>query len=78
MRERTTVVERERRPIMFPNFLSTEQVPEYVRRNFLWSLRESSTLRPSLLPENHHGLSLNFDLLMAMQYAHNSRILEMT
>jgi len=63
---------------MLPNFFSTEQATEYVKENFLWSLKESFTLRPSLLPENHHGLSLNFDLLMAMQYAHNSRILEMT
>ncbi|KAJ8422196.1 hypothetical protein Cgig2_000661 [Carnegiea gigantea] len=62
---------------MFPNFSSTEQAVEYVRENFLWSLRESSALRPSLLPENHHGLFPNFDLLMAMRYAHNSRISEM-
>ncbi|KAJ8439000.1 hypothetical protein Cgig2_012996 [Carnegiea gigantea] len=67
LREKTTVVERERRPIMFPNFLNTEQATEY----------ESSTLQPSLLPENHHGFCPNFDLLVAMRYAHNSRIPKM-
>ncbi|KAJ8420701.1 hypothetical protein Cgig2_012719 [Carnegiea gigantea] len=38
---------------------------------------ESSTLRPSLLPENYHDLCPNFNLLMAMRRAHNSRIPKM-
>ena len=63
---------------MFPNFLSTEQAADYVRVNFLWPLRESSILRPSLLPESNHGLCPNFNLFVAMRYAHNSRIPEMT
>jgi len=62
---------------MFPNFLSIEQAVEYVWENFLWSLRESSTLRPSLLLENHHGFCPNFNLLVAMPYAHSSHIPEM-
>jgi len=62
---------------MFPNFLRTKHTGEYVRENFLWPLRESSTLRPSLLPEKHHGLFPNFDLLMVTWYAHNSRIPKM-
>ncbi|KAJ8435893.1 LOW QUALITY PROTEIN: hypothetical protein Cgig2_010926 [Carnegiea gigantea] len=42
--------ERDRRkPIMFPNFLSTKQVAKYVRDKFLLSSRESSTLWPNLL-----------------------------
>ncbi|KAJ8423521.1 hypothetical protein Cgig2_011982 [Carnegiea gigantea] len=32
---------RERNSAMFPNFNSTEQAVEYVRENFLWSLRKS-------------------------------------
>ncbi|KAJ8432190.1 hypothetical protein Cgig2_013732 [Carnegiea gigantea] len=63
--------------IMFPNFLSTQQVAEYVRDSFNWSLRESSTLRPNLLPKNHHDLCPNFDLLVAMRYAHSSDIPKM-
>ncbi|KAJ8438074.1 LOW QUALITY PROTEIN: hypothetical protein Cgig2_025479 [Carnegiea gigantea] len=43
---------------------------KYARENFLWSLRESSTLRPNLLPENHHGLCPDFDLLVPMWHAH--------
>ncbi|KAJ8434141.1 hypothetical protein Cgig2_000861 [Carnegiea gigantea] len=39
---------------------------------------ESSILRPSLLPENHHSLSPNFDLLVTMRYAHNFHISEIT
>ncbi|KAJ8419925.1 hypothetical protein Cgig2_014325 [Carnegiea gigantea] len=66
VRERTTAVERDIGPDMFPNFFSTEQVAQYVRENFLWSLREPSILRPSLLPKKHHSLCLNFNLLMAM------------
>ena len=62
---------------MFPNFLSTEQSAKYVRDNFHWSLRESSALRPNLLPKIHHGLCPNFDLLVPMQYAHDSHVPEM-
>jgi len=42
--ERERERERERRAFMFPNFLSIEQATEYVRKHFLWSLRESSAL----------------------------------
>ncbi|KAJ8441585.1 hypothetical protein Cgig2_023149 [Carnegiea gigantea] len=69
--------ERVRTPIMFPNFLRTKQAAVYATENFLWPLRESSTLRLSLLPENHHGLCPNFDLLVAIRYSHNSCIPEM-
>ncbi|KAJ8422375.1 hypothetical protein Cgig2_006445 [Carnegiea gigantea] len=44
---------------------------------FLAPSREPSTLRFNLLPENHHGLFPDFDLLVAMWYAHNSHIPEM-
>ncbi|KAJ8428395.1 LOW QUALITY PROTEIN: hypothetical protein Cgig2_029018 [Carnegiea gigantea] len=40
--------------------------------NFLSTEQEAD-----LLPKNHHGLYPNFDLLVAMWYAHNFRILEM-
>ncbi|KAJ8434782.1 hypothetical protein Cgig2_033732 [Carnegiea gigantea] len=42
------------------------------------SEEESSTLWPSLIPENHHGPCPDFYLLVAMQYVHNSRIPKMT
>ncbi|KAJ8434187.1 hypothetical protein Cgig2_004658 [Carnegiea gigantea] len=80
MREKVTAISREREQkntIMFTNFLSTEQVAEHVRDNFNWSLRESSTFRPNLLPEDHHSLCPNFELLVAMRYAHSSHIPKM-
>ena len=40
-------------------------------------MRESSTLRPNLLPKNHHDLFPNFNLLVTTWYAYNSRIPEM-
>ena len=36
-----------------------------------------SSLRPSLLPENHHDLCPNFDLRVAVDYAHIFRIPDM-
>ncbi|KAJ8427762.1 hypothetical protein Cgig2_024306 [Carnegiea gigantea] len=70
--------EREREnPIMFLTFLSTEQAAEYVRKNFLWPLRESSILQPSLLPENHHSFYPNLDFLVAIRHGHSSHIPEM-
>ncbi|KAJ8423526.1 hypothetical protein Cgig2_030021 [Carnegiea gigantea] len=77
-KERQWQRKRERRPIIFPNFLSIEQAVEYVKENFFWSLRESSTLRASLLPENYHGLCPNFDHFVIMRHTHNSHIPEMT
>ncbi|KAJ8431019.1 hypothetical protein Cgig2_003834 [Carnegiea gigantea] len=50
---------------------------EYVQDIFCWPLRESSALRPNLLPVDHHGLFLSFDLGVVTQYAHNYNILEM-
>ncbi|KAJ8436181.1 hypothetical protein Cgig2_010425 [Carnegiea gigantea] len=41
------------------------------------SFEESSDLRPKLLPLNFHDLYCNFDLLVAMQFAHIAYILEM-
>ncbi|KAJ8422898.1 hypothetical protein Cgig2_026419 [Carnegiea gigantea] len=77
-RESTEVIEGEgERMTTFPNFLNTKQATEYVRDNFHWSLRESSTLRSNLLPENFYGLCPNFELLMAMRFAHISHIPEM-
>ncbi|KAJ8451470.1 LOW QUALITY PROTEIN: hypothetical protein Cgig2_017861 [Carnegiea gigantea] len=73
--KRTEVNERgEKRMTSFPTFLDTTQATEYVRDNFRWSLRESSALRPKLLPLNFHGLYPNFNLLMAMQLAHTAHI----
>jgi len=67
----------EKNSVMFSNFDNTKQAAEYARENFLWSLRESSTLQPNLLPENHHDLCPDFDLLMVMRHAHSSHIPEM-
>ena len=62
---------------LFPNFASTEQVAEYVRDTFHWTLRESLALGPKPLPMDYHGLCPCFDLRVATRYAHNSNILEM-
>ncbi|KAJ8435866.1 hypothetical protein Cgig2_028574 [Carnegiea gigantea] len=75
---RTEVIEgRERRMASFLAFLDTAHVAEYVRDNFHWPLRESSALHSKLLPLNFHGLCPNFDLHVAMQFAHMAYIPEM-
>jgi len=61
----------------FLTFLDTTHAAEYVRDNFHWPLRESSSLRSKLLPLNFHGLCPNFDLLVAMQFTHMAHIPEM-
>ncbi|KAJ8436128.1 hypothetical protein Cgig2_001155 [Carnegiea gigantea] len=70
-------IESERRKmILLPNFTSTKQANEYVQDTFRWHLRQSSALRPNLLPEDYHGLYSGFDLGVATQYAHDSSIPE--
>jgi len=61
----------------FPAFLDTTQAAKYVRDNFRWSLRESSALCPTLLPPNFHALCPNFELFVAIQFAHTTNIPEM-
>ncbi|KAJ8423581.1 LOW QUALITY PROTEIN: hypothetical protein Cgig2_002910 [Carnegiea gigantea] len=54
--------------------LYTEQVAEYVRDNFRWSLREPLAPGPRLLHLDYHGLCPPFDFEAAMQNAHDSNI----
>ncbi|KAJ8429460.1 hypothetical protein Cgig2_015312 [Carnegiea gigantea] len=61
----------------FPTFRNTTHVAEYVRDNLRWSLRESSSIRPNLLPLHFERLCPEFDHIMAMQFAHAARIPEM-
>ncbi|KAJ8428174.1 hypothetical protein Cgig2_015615 [Carnegiea gigantea] len=66
----------ERRITFFPTFQDTTHAAEYVRDNLRWSLKEYSDLHPKLLPLNFHGLCPEFELLMAMQFAHTAHIPE--
>ncbi|KAJ8429245.1 hypothetical protein Cgig2_026281 [Carnegiea gigantea] len=55
-----------RKMTSFPTFQDTTHVAEYFRDNLYWSLRESSDLRPRLLPLNFHGLCPEFAIFYAM------------
>ena len=52
----------------------TTHTAKYVRDNLHWSLRESSNLRPKLLPLNFHGLCAEFELIVVIQFAHTTHI----
>ncbi|KAJ8437664.1 hypothetical protein Cgig2_028602 [Carnegiea gigantea] len=67
-RERTT---------SFPIFRDTAQAVEYVRDNLRWSMRESSSLHPNLLPLHFTAYCPEFDHIMAMQFVHATYIPEM-
>ncbi|KAJ8427672.1 hypothetical protein Cgig2_016765 [Carnegiea gigantea] len=74
----TEVIEgRKGRMTSFPTILDPTQAAEYVRDNFRWSLRESFAFCPKWLPLNFYDLCPNFDLLVAMQFAHTAHISEM-
>ncbi|KAJ8427591.1 hypothetical protein Cgig2_032779 [Carnegiea gigantea] len=63
--------------MVFPDFLSTEQAPDYVRATFRWHLRQIS--RPSRsFPENYCSLCPYFDLDMVEESTRDFRIPNMT
>ncbi|KAJ8441400.1 hypothetical protein Cgig2_002359 [Carnegiea gigantea] len=77
-RESTKVIkEGQRRMSSFPTFMDTTQAAEYVRDNFCWSLRESSTFHSKLLPLNFHSLCPNFNLLVVIQFVPTAYIPQM-
>ncbi|KAJ8431187.1 hypothetical protein Cgig2_010219 [Carnegiea gigantea] len=55
----------------------TPQVAEYVRDNLHWSVRETSSLHPCLLPLYFTAYCPKFDHIFAMQFAHATYIPEM-
>ncbi|KAJ8433871.1 hypothetical protein Cgig2_021254 [Carnegiea gigantea] len=65
------------RATSFPSFRGTVQAAEYVRDNLRWSVRETSSLRPNLLPLHFTAYCLEFDHIVAMQFAHATHIPEM-
>ncbi|KAJ8428791.1 hypothetical protein Cgig2_009976 [Carnegiea gigantea] len=65
------------RTTSFPSFHDTVQAAEYVRDNLRWSVRETSSLRPNVLPLHFTADSPEFDHIVAMQFAYAAHILEM-
>ncbi|KAJ8447869.1 LOW QUALITY PROTEIN: hypothetical protein Cgig2_012004 [Carnegiea gigantea] len=65
------------RTTSFPTFRDTTHVVEYIRDSLCWSVRESSSLRPNLLPLHFVALCPDFDHIVAMQFAHTAHIPEM-
>ncbi|KAJ8451981.1 hypothetical protein Cgig2_016562 [Carnegiea gigantea] len=61
----------------FPTFPGTTQAAEYVRDNLRWSVRESSSLRPNLLPLHFMAYCPEFDHIVEMQFAHTVHVPEM-
>ncbi|KAJ8451345.1 hypothetical protein Cgig2_014117 [Carnegiea gigantea] len=66
-----------RRTTSFPSFRDTVQAAEYVRGNLCWSVRETSSLYPNLLPLHFTAYCPEFDHIVAMQFAHAAHIPEM-
>ncbi|KAJ8434800.1 hypothetical protein Cgig2_033750 [Carnegiea gigantea] len=64
-------------PFSFPTFRDTAQAAKYVRDNLRWSVRESLSLRPNLLPLYFMAYCPEFDHIMAMQFEHTAHIPEM-
>ncbi|KAJ8433389.1 hypothetical protein Cgig2_019179 [Carnegiea gigantea] len=65
------------RTTSFPTFRDTVQAAEYVRDNLPWSVRQSSSLHPNLLPLHFMAYYPEFDHIVAMQLAHTAHIAEM-
>ena len=61
----------------FPTFRDTTHAAEYVRDNLHWSVRESSSLRPNLLPLYFVALCPKFVHTVAVQFAHAAYIPDM-
>ncbi|KAJ8430910.1 LOW QUALITY PROTEIN: hypothetical protein Cgig2_015392 [Carnegiea gigantea] len=61
----------------FRSFCDTLQAAEYVRGNLHWSKRETSSLRPNLLPWNFSAYWPEFNHIVVMQFAHAAYIPEM-
>ncbi|KAJ8422441.1 hypothetical protein Cgig2_019158 [Carnegiea gigantea] len=64
------------RTTSFPSFRDTVQAMEYIRDNVRWSMRETSSLRPNLLPlhfmaycPNLHMLPHMLEMVQAIFYA---------
>ncbi|KAJ8436377.1 LOW QUALITY PROTEIN: hypothetical protein Cgig2_032198 [Carnegiea gigantea] len=66
-----------RRVSSFPTFQDTTHTAEYVRDNLYWSVSESSSLHPNLLPLHFVALCPEFDHIVAMQFAHVAQIPKM-
>ncbi|KAJ8441091.1 hypothetical protein Cgig2_000352 [Carnegiea gigantea] len=52
----------------FPTFCDTTHAAEYVRGNLRWSLRESSSLHPNLLPLHFVALCPEFDHTLKLRW----------
>ena len=63
--------------MVFPYFLNTKQVANYVRATFMWRLREL-VHPPQLLPKEYRSLYLNFDLEVTEASARDFHIPELT
>ncbi|KAJ8426094.1 hypothetical protein Cgig2_006575 [Carnegiea gigantea] len=61
----------------FLSFRDTVQAVEYVGDNLRWSKRETSSLRPNLLPWNFSAYCPEFNHIMGMQFAQATYISEM-
>jgi len=62
--------------MLFPHFLSTEDMADHVRETFNWHLRGPACLSQPLL-ENYHDLCLGFNLSDAEEAVRNFRIPKM-
>ena len=58
------------RTTSFPSFRDTVQVPEYVRDNLRWSVRETSSLHSNLLLLHFMAYCPEFKHIVGMQFAH--------
>ncbi|KAJ8420554.1 hypothetical protein Cgig2_014917 [Carnegiea gigantea] len=66
-----------RRTSYFPSFCDTIQAAEYVWDNLHWSERETSSICPNLLPWNIPAYCVEFNHIVAMQFAHATHIPKM-
>ncbi|KAJ8427499.1 hypothetical protein Cgig2_028170 [Carnegiea gigantea] len=66
-----------RRTTSFAAFRNTTHAAKYVRNNLRRPMRESSSLRPNLLPLHFEGLCPEFDYIVVMPFAYAARIPEM-
>ncbi|KAJ8434208.1 hypothetical protein Cgig2_015697 [Carnegiea gigantea] len=64
------------RTASFPSCRDTIQVAEYVRDSLRWSVKETSSLCPNLIPLHFTAYCPKFDHIVAMQFVHAAHIPE--